>query len=332
MSFFFSSGKDADNKDNQTQTETTAGESLLDAYSHAVTEAVEAIEPSVVHVQVEKKSNTQAGSGSGLIVSPDGIILTNHHVIEGASQVQISDIDGRLYRARLLGQDPDTDLAVLRADISDTLPAAKMGNSSNLKKGQIAIAIGSPFGFEATVTAGIISAVGRSLPASNGRLINDVIQTDAALNPGNSGGPLISSHKEVIGINTAIIPYAQGICFSVASNTALSTLTQIIKHGRVRRAYIGIMAQRVELRPQIADKYGISHTLCIGIVDIHQNGPADRAGLRQGDIIVQVDKKPVCGVDELLQILEAPKIGQSMEFTFLRSGSLHSTNVVPEER
>ena len=333
MGFLFGSAKDKKEAEGTNKPALEQNdEELLDEYSSTVTRIVHDIEPSVVHVEVQKKLQTKAGNGSGVIVSEDGLILTNHHVIEDAVKIQISDIDGRSYRARLLGQDPDTDLAVLRADIPDKLPSAKIGNSAKLKKGQIAIAIGSPFGFEATVTAGIISAVGRSLEAQNGRQINDVIQTDAALNPGNSGGPLISSSGEVIGINTAIIPFAQGICFSVASNTASYTLSQIIQHGRVLRAYIGLMAYKVELRPQIATKYGLDHTACIGIVEVQRNGPADLGGLRTGDIIVSFNNKPVCGVDELLQQLDGSQIGESIDIAFLRDGELRSTRIIAVER
>jgi S1-C subfamily serine protease len=213
-------------------------EELLDAYSSAVVGVVEAVSPSVVHVQVRgsRQGRVAQGSGSGTILSPDGIVLTNNHVVEGASAIELALTDDRHFPARVLGRDPDTDIAVLRAETSDRLPAARLGNSKKIKPGQIAIAIGNPLGFESTVTAGIVSAVGRSLRAQNGRLIGDVIQTDAALNPGNSGGPLVNSRAEVIGVNTAVIMGAQGICFSVAANTAQHVLTQVLQHGRVRRA------------------------------------------------------------------------------------------------
>src|SRR5262249_23761309 len=213
-------------------------EELLDAYSSAVVGVVESVSPSVVHVQVRgSRGGRQAqGSGSGTILSPDGIVLTNNHVVEGAAAIELALTDDRRFPARVLGRDPDTDIAVLRAETNDRLPAARLGNSKLVKAGQIAIAIGNPLGFESTVTAGIVSAVGRSLRAQTGRLLGDVIQTDAALNPGNSGGPLVNSRAEVIGVNTAVIMGAQGICFSVASNTAQHVITQILQHGRVRRA------------------------------------------------------------------------------------------------
>ena len=219
---------------------------------------VEAVSPSVVHVQVRgsRQGRAAQGSGSGTILSPDGIVLTNNHVVEGASAIELALTDDRHFPARVLGRDPDTDIAVLRAETSDRLPAARLGNSKKIKPGQIAIAIGNPLGFESTVTAGIVSAVGRSLRAQNGRLIGDVIQTDAALNPGNSGGPLVNSRAEVIGVNTAVIMGAQGICFSVASNTAQHVLTQVLQHGRVRRARLGVAGDQVALPQRIKVRTG----------------------------------------------------------------------------
>ena len=220
-------------------------EELLDAYSHAVISVVEAVSPSVVHVRVRgtRQGHAAQGSGSGTILSPDGLVLTNNHVVEGASTIELALADGRQVSARILGRDPDTDIAVLRAETTDRLPAAQLGNSKKVRPGQVAVAIGNPFGFESTVTAGIVSAVGRSLRSQSGRLIGDVIQTDAALNPGNSGGPLVNSRADVIGVNTAVIMGAQGICFAVASNTAKLVIAEIIQHGRVRRephrVYVG---------------------------------------------------------------------------------------------
>src|SRR5215475_6056132 len=256
---------------------TSQDEELLDAYSSAVVSVVEAVSPSVVHVQVRgaRRGMVAQGSGSGTILSPDGIVLTNNHVVEGAATIELALTDSRRFAARVLGRDPDTDIAVLRADTSDRLPAARLGNSKKLKAGQIAIAIGNPLGFESTVTAGIISAVGRSLRAQNGRLIGDVIQTDAALNPGNSGGPLVSSAGEVIGINTAMIMGAQGICFSVAANTALHVLTQILAHGRVRRARIGIVAEQVPLSARLAYRNGLAQPSAVSVREVQSGTPAE---------------------------------------------------------
>ena len=232
---------------------------LMDAYSRAVVDVVEAVSPAVVHVQVRSARGGRVGqgSGSGVIVSPDGLVLTNNHVIDSAQSISLSQGDGQRFGARLVGKDPDTDLAVLRAETSERLNYAHLADSKKLRPGQIAIAIGNPLGFQSSVTAGIISAVGRSLRAENGRLIDDVIQTDAALNPGNSGGPLVNSAGHVIGINTATIMGAQGLCFAVASNTAEYVLTQILGHGRVRRGVIGIVAEHVVLPQRLRHRFGL---------------------------------------------------------------------------
>src|SRR6187431_1564388 len=220
---------------------------ILDAYSNAVTSVADAVGPAVVRVEVRAKNGRPAGVGSGVIIAPDGLVLTNSHVVEGAREVWLQDSEGLLMEARSLGEDPDTDLALLRAGSVSDLPSAPLGDSKTLKRGQLVVAIGNPLGFESTVTAGVISALGRSLRSRTGRLIEAVIQTDAALNPGNSGGPLVASHGEVVGINTAVIMGAQGICFAVASNTAKFVLGELVRHGRVRRAYIGISAQQTSI-------------------------------------------------------------------------------------
>src|SRR5262245_41359651 len=250
-------------------------EELLDAYSNAVVGVVEMVSPSVVHVQVrgERNGRKAQGSGSGTILSPDGLVLTNNHGVEGASAIELWLADSGKRPARSRGRDPDTDIAVLRAEGRDSLPAARLGNSKRVKPGQVAIAIGNPFGFESTVTAGIVSAVGRSLRAQNGRLIGDVIQTDAALNPGNSGGPLVNSRGEVIGVNTAVIVGAQGICFSVASNTAQHVLTQILAHGRVRRAKLGIAGDQVQLAQRLRVRAGLAQEAAVRVVEVQGGSP-----------------------------------------------------------
>src|SRR5512147_464917 len=220
---------------------------ILDAYSNAVTSVADAVGPAVVRVEVRAKNGRPAGVGSGVNIAPYGLVLTNSHVVEGAKDIWLQDADGHLMEARSLGEDSDTDLALLRAGSARDLPSASLGNSKLLKRGQLVIAIGNPLGFESTVTTGVVSALGRSLRARSGRLIDDVIQTDAALNPGNSGGPLVSSHGEVVGINTAVIMGAQGICFAVAANTASFVLGELVRHGRVRRAFIGIAAQQTAI-------------------------------------------------------------------------------------
>jgi S1-C subfamily serine protease len=311
-----------------------ADEVLLDHYSRAVVDAVDAVAPAVVHVEVAGVRNGRqaAGTGSGVVVSPDAIILTNNHVIESAKAIAVSLADGHKFTARVLGRDPDTDLAVLRGETGETLPSAKLANSKQVRPGQIAIAIGNPLGFQSTVTAGIVSAVGRSLRAQNGRLIGDVIQTDAALNPGNSGGPLASSAGEVIGINTAMIMGAQGICFSVAANTALHVLTQILAHGRVRRARIGIVAEQVPLSTRLAYKAGLSQGSAIRIREVQAGSPADECGLKTGDILVRLDSEPVTGVDDVVRLLDGHRIGKAVKLTVIRTSGVTELEVRPDER
>jgi S1-C subfamily serine protease len=307
---------------------------LMDAYSNAVVDVVETVSPAVVHVQVRSSRGGRAGhgSGSGVIVSPDGLVLTNNHVIDGAQSITLSQGDGQRFGARVVGRDPDTDLAVLRADTSERLKFARLADSKKLRPGQIAIAIGNPLGFQSTVTAGIISAVGRSLRAENGRLIDDVIQTDAALNPGNSGGPLVNSAGHVIGINTATIMGAQGLCFAVASNTAEYVLMQILTHGRVRRGVMGIVAEHVVLPQNVRHKFGLTQPGAIGIRSVQNRGPAEMAGLVAGDILISLDGAAVAGVDDVARILDARRINQRVTAEVLRSGEKLEFSIVPEER
>jgi S1-C subfamily serine protease len=307
---------------------------LLDAYSSAVVGVVEAVSPSVVHVQVRgsRQGRAAQGSGSGTILSPDGIVLTNNHVVEGASAIELALTDARRFTARVLGRDPDTDIAVLRAETTDRLPAARLGNSKKLKPGQIAIAIGNPLGFESTVTAGIISAVGRSLRAQNGRLIGDVIQTDAALNPGNSGGPLVNSRAEVIGVNTAVIMGAQGICFSVAANTAQHVLTQVLQHGRVRRARLGIAGDQVALPQRLRVRTGLTQESGVRVVEVPSGSPAHAGGIVPGDVIVALDKDPVTGIDDIARVLDGSRIDKRVAVRVLRDGRLETVDIVPTER
>lgn len=307
---------------------------LMDAYSNAVVDVVDAVSPAVVHVQVKSTRGGRSGqgSGSGVIVSPDGLIVTNNHVIDGAQSITLAQGDGQHFCARLVGRDPDTDIAVLRAETTDRLKFAKFADSKKLRPGQIAIAIGNPLGFQSTVTAGIISAVGRSLRAENGRLIDDVIQTDAALNPGNSGGPLVNSSGHVIGINTATIMGAQGLCFAVASNTAEYVLTQILTHGRVRRGVMGIVAEHVVLPQRIRHALHLTQTGAIGIRSVQANGPADAAGLKAGDIMIALDGVAIAGVDDVSRVLDAGRINQKVIATVLRAGEKLEYAIVPEER
>ena len=313
---------------------TARDDELLDAYSSAVVAAVEAVSPSVVHVQVRgsRRGQPAQGSGSGTILSPDGIVLTNNHVVEGAAAIELALNDARRMPARILGRDADTDIAVLRAETSDRLPAARLGNSKKLRPGQIAIAIGNPLGFESTVTAGIVSAVGRSLRAQNGRLIGDVIQTDAALNPGNSGGPLVNSRAEVIGVNTAVILGAQGICFSVASNTAQHVLTQVLQHGRVRRARLGVAGDRVGIPQRLKVKTRLTQEAGVRVVEVQPGSPAHTGGLVPGDVIVALDGDVVTGIDDIARLLDGTRIDKRVAVRILREGLLMTRDIVPTER
>ena len=305
---------------------------LLDAYSGAVMAAVETAGPAVVHVQVAGSHPQQRGQGSGVLIAPDGLLLTNQHVIAGAERIEIALEDGRRMSARVLGEDASTDLAVLRANSAERLPAAEFEDSKRVRPGQLAIAIGNPLGFSSTVTAGVVSATGRSLRSRSGALIDDVIQTDAALNPGNSGGALVSSRGKVMGINTAMIMGAQGICFAVASNTALLVLTQLLQHGKVRRGRIGIAGSTVALRRVVARAAGISQATAVQAMEVQPGSPAAVAGFRAGDLLVALDGVPVEGVDDLLRVLDESRIGREIEARLLRRGAVEAVKVVPEEK
>lgn len=295
---------------------------VLDAYSQAVTRVVERVGPSVVNIQVTHPSRRaprgviQAG-GSGVIVTPDGYILTNSHVVHGAATLDVTLADGRELRAERVGEDPETDLAVIRVD-APGVRAAQMGDSSRLKVGQLVIAIGNPFGFQATVTAGVVSALGRTLRGMTGRAIEDIIQTDAALNPGNSGGPLVDSHGRVVGINTAVIQYAQGICFAIPINTAIWVAGQLIRHGRVQRAYLGIKGESRPLHRRLVRAHELEREAGVEALEVTPGGPAAAAGMRPGDIIVRLDGKPVSSISDLHRILTRAPIGATVPVQVLR--------------
>jgi S1-C subfamily serine protease len=303
---------------------------LLDAYSEAVAGVVDRVGAAVLRVEPQANRGA-AGVGSGVIIAPDGLVLTNSHVMQGSREAHLSLSDGRRLEARVLGDDPDTDLALLRAT-GDGLPYAQLGDSKRLRRGQIAVAIGNPLGFESTVTAGVVSALGRSLRARTGRLIDDVIQTDAALNPGNSGGPLVSTRGEVIGINTAVILGAQGICFAVASNTASFVVSELIRHGRVRRASIGVAGQTVPLPRRVAHAAGLTSRSAVVIAAVEPDSPADRAGIAPGDVILSLDQESITGVDDLVRLLNGERIGKNLTLKRLRSGSVQEVSVTPSER
>ena len=305
---------------------------LFDAYSRAVISTVDKVGPAVVRVErLADGKNPGGGVGSGVVIAGDGLVLTNSHVVGGAVRVKLSFADGSPREARVLGDDPDTDLALLRTDLPAGTPAAALGDSKALRRGQLVVAIGNPLGFESTVTAGVVSALGRSLRATSGRLIDDVIQTDAALNPGNSGGPLVSSAGEVVGINTAMISRAQGICFAVASNTAVFVVSEFITHGRVRRAHIGIAAETVPLPRRLALATGAG-TRAIRISEVMAGGPAASAGLLAGDLLLSVDGVAVEGADDLIRLLSAARIGAATVVAILRGGVVEKRTVVPVER
>jgi S1-C subfamily serine protease len=308
---------------------------LLDAYSNAVIGVTERVGPAVVRVETgsrEPNARERGGLGSGIVISPDGLVLTNSHVVGASKQIRLRDHEGVVTDARVLGVDPDTDLALLRADGARDLNYAALGNSKSLRRGQLVVAIGNPLGFESTVTAGVVSALGRSIRSVSGRTIEDVIQTDAALNPGNSGGPLVSSAAEVIGINTAIISGAQGICFAVASNTAQFVLSEIIRHGYVRRAFIGVSAQSAPIPRRHAVVAGIDNTMGALLAQLEPDGPASQAGLLPGDVVIKLDGVAINGVDDLIRTLDRDRIGRKLEMDVLRLGRLRAIDVHPIER
>jgi S1-C subfamily serine protease len=307
---------------------------VLDPWSRVIVGAVDAVGPAVARVETDgdPAQRRRGGTGSGVIISPDGLVLTNSHVVNGAHRVRLTLADAQHAEARVVGDDPHSDLALLRVTDDTTLPAARLGNSKALRRGELVVAIGNPLGFESTVTAGVVSALGRSLRSRTGRLIDDVIQTDAALNPGNSGGPLVSSRGEVIGINTAVIAGAQGICFAVASNTASFVVSEIIRHGRVRRAWIGIGAQTVPLPRRIALALGLNQSFGVAITGVEPNGPAAHSGIALGNIVVAIDGAAVSGVDDLVRLLTAERIDASVAFSVVADGKLQTIAIVPAER
>jgi len=300
---------------------------LLDAYSRAVVYAVEAVGPSVVRVELSR------GGGSGVVFTPDGLVLTNNHVVEGAERLNVRLPDGRSLRADLVGRDADTDLAVIRIGASSGPPLAwaTLGDSSAVRVGQVAIAIGNPYGFHHSVTSGVVSALGRSLRARSGRMMDDIIQTDAALNPGNSGGPLVTTRGEVIGINTAVILPAQGLCFAIASNTARFVASRLIRDGRVRRSFIGVGGQNVPVPRAIARANQIAATSGVLVESIEPKSPADTAGVREGDVIIAFGGEAVTGIDQLVRQLTDDRIGQPALVTILRRGHRRQLTVVPAE-
>ncbi len=303
---------------------------LLDAYSEAVIAASERVSPSVVNIEVRQQGR-RGGSGSGFVFTPDGFVLTNNHVVHGANKIEVTLPDGERYEADKIGEDPDTDLAVVRITAPDPIPAA-LGDSQSIRVGQLVIAIGNPYGFQATVTSGVVSALGRSLRSQSGRLIDNVIQTDAALNPGNSGGPLVDSNGEVIGVNTAVILPAQGICFAIAINTAKFVAGRLIKDGRIRRGFIGVAGQNVPLHRMLVRGHHLPVSSGVFVAGIEPDSPAARAGLREGDLIVGFNEQPIADIDELHRALTDYQPGIRTTITVLRGAEKIVLDIAPVTR
>ena len=319
-------------------------EGLLDAYSRAVIEAAEKVSPSVVYIQVTgipggrqrrgQGPNEVTGTGSGFVFTPDGFILTNSHVVHGASKIDVTLMDGRRFQAQLIGDDPDTDLAVIRITAPNLVPA-ELGDSNAIRVGQLVITIGNPYGFQYTVTAGVVSALGRSLRAQSGRLMDGVIQTDAALNPGNSGGPLVNSRGEVIGVNTAMILPAQGICFATSIDTAKFVAGRLIRDGKITRSYIGMAGQNVPIPRRIVRFYQLPVETGVLVVSFETNGEASaarEAGLLAGDLLVEFDGMPIRGIDDLHRLLTDERIGKRVPVTVIRGVQKLSIELVPKEK
>ena len=306
---------------------------LLDAYSRAVVGAVQRVSPAVVHIQVRykndrQKNDRQGGSGSGFVFTPDGFMLTNSHVVHGAAEISVTTVEGDHFPAELVGDDPDTDLAVIRGRTS--APSIPLGSSRSLAVGQLVIAVGNPLGFQHTVTAGVVSALGRTMRSRSGRLIDGVVQTDAALNPGNSGGPLVDSQGRVVGVNTATIMGAQGICFAIGADTAEFVASHVIRDGRIRRSYVGLMGQGVLLHRRIVRYYDLPTESGLLVESVIAGAPAQRAGLRERDIIVRFAGWPVSGVDDLHRLLTSERSGVPSEIEVVRGTELLRLTVVPQ--
>jgi S1-C subfamily serine protease len=317
--------------------EVPSDEELLDAYSRSTTRIVRDVSPAVVKIDVQLEGSKHrgrggqaGGSGSGFIFTPDGFILTNSHVVHNARQMRVSMPDGRKFEAELIGDDPETDLAVVRID-GHHLPFATLGDSSALQVGQLVVAIGNPYGFQYTVTAGVVSAMGRSFRSATGRLIDNVIQTDAALNPGNSGGPLVNSRSQVIGVNTAVILPAQGLCFAIPSNTASFVAAQLIQSGRIRRSYIGLGTQDVPLQRRVVRYHHLPLDGGVLAVHVEPDSPASRAGIAEGDILVEFDSNPIERTDELHRLLTDERLGRICPVVVLRGTEKLNLEIVPRE-
>lgn len=303
---------------------------LLDAYSRVVVDVAEIVSPAVVNITVMGNDGEPVGTGSGLILTPDGYVLTNWHVVQAGRRIDVTLSDGRIFTAQLIGKDPPSDTAVLRIAASG-LPIAKLGDSRHLRPGQVVIAIGNPYGFQCTVTAGVVSALGRALRTREGRLIENIIQTDAALNPGSSGGPLMNSRGEVIGINTAIIYPAQGICFAIPINMVKRVAGMLIATGKVSRGFIGITGQQVQLHTYVARALGLAQRSAVVVTELVPDGPAEDADLRQRDLILAIAGTPVMSVDDLHRFLSQNPVGEKYRLDILRGGERIAVTIIPRE-
>jgi S1-C subfamily serine protease len=323
------------------QTPALSDEALFDSYSQSVINAVEKVSPSVVSIDIYEARHSAPrteshrmpvprGHGSGFIFTPDGFILTNSHVVPEASRIEVTLTDGRRFPAELVGDDPDTDLAVIRV-AGPNLVAAQLGDSQRLRVGQLVIALGNPYGFQCTVTAGVVSALGRSLRSQSGRLIDNLIQTDAALNPGNSGGPLVTSRGEVVGVNTAVILPAQGICFAIAMSTAQFVAGRLIKDGHIRRSYIGVGGQNITLPRRLARFYNLPIERGVGVVSVEPNSPAQHTGVREGDVIIGYGDHTVASIDDLQRLMTEEQVGFRSTLTLIRQAEKIELAIVPEE-
>lgn len=334
-------GKSAPENASELQTPVLSDEALLDSYSRAVINAVEKVSPSVVSIDVQgepqetpriepQRMPVLRGHGSGFIFTPDGFILTNSHVVHRANRIEVALTDGRRFPAQLVGDDPDTDLAVIRI-AGQNLVAAQLGDSQRLRAGQLVIALGNPYGFQCTVTAGVVSALGRSLRSQSGRLIDNLIQTDAALNPGNSGGPLVTFRGEVVGVNTAVILPAQGICFAIAISTAQFVAGRLIKDGRIRRSYIGVGGQNITLPRRLVRLYNLPVDRGVVVVSVEPNSPAQYAGVSEGDVIIGYGDQAVASIDDLQRLMTEEQVGFRSTLTLIRQTEKLQVSIVPRE-
>jgi S1-C subfamily serine protease len=336
-----SDGNLEDNKTRATDRVPPSDDYLLDAYSQAVVSAAEKVSPSVVNIDVHHRLRDRwannprlpqevPGSGSGFIFTPDGFILTNSHVVHNATKIGVTLSDGIHVQADLVGDDPDTDLAVIRVGAPNLIPTY-LGDSKSVRVGQLVLAVGNPYGFQCSVTAGVVSALGRSLRSMSGRLIDNVIQTDAALNPGNSGGPLVTSRGEIIGVNTAVIFPAQGLCFAIAINTAKFVAGRLIKDGRIKRSYIGVAGQNVPLHRRLVRFYNLPVENGILILSVEKKSPAERSGLQKEDVIISFSDQPISSIDDLHRLLTEEEVGVKLPLTIIRRSEKMALDIIPEE-